>query len=355
MDRRQFLVALGPALAGCAGAGDPGREPTQRSTTRRPGGTTTERPTATDAGPTTTTRRPAAGPRRGVSLSPLSYEGAEFRAFFEEAAATGSVVRWAGDWADLGTESSGAAAVAGLASRYEYTPVVEVGVADGTGALFRPLDRSTRDSYVGAVESFAASYQPPYLGLGVEVNRLASADQDAFERYVGLYSRAREAVKAASPTTRVYAGWQLEWLRGRRDGLWGEPAAGGESQWELLDRLDSDLLALTTYPHLVFREPEEVPADYYTEVTDRVGGPVAITETGWPAALALEGWESDEAEQRRFVERLGPLLAGLDLRLLVWLHLYQQGEAGTFSSVTLKRADGSPRPALAAWERLPGR
>lgn len=288
---------------------------------------------------------------KGVSFSPLSFEEVDFNRFFEEEApAAGSVVRGAGDWAELESVSSSFGFVAQLADQYKYTPVIEVGVKDGrTGELTRPLTSDTRDSYVDYMTSLLQEYDVPYVGIGVEVNRLATVNPEGFDEYASLFNRTKDEINTVSPDTTVYAVWQLEWLLGLRGGLWGGENDTSLAQWDLLDEVDSDMPAFTTYPYLVYDTPAEIPDDYYASVVDEVGEPIAITEIGWPADLSISGWEADEAEQADFIPRLETLLDGVAVELLIWLYVYGQVEGNTFETVTLKRDDGSNRPAWDAW------
>lgn len=342
MRRRRFLSVAGvAATAGCQG---------EDGTTAGPG------TSATAGGDrTTTAARPgqtADRPRRGVSLSPRSYADGDFSAFFERAREAGSLVRWAGDWVELGRTNGAPAVVAEVGRRHGLDPVVETGVFSASaGELFRPLTRESRERFVETLSGFCAEHAPPYLGVGVEVNLHHEAAPGSFETFVDLFAETHGAVKEVSPDTAVYAGFQLERLRGLRGGRFGGEDDPDTATWELLDRFPAaDLTAVTSYPGLVHRDPADVPGDYYAALDDRATGPVAITEIGWSAETAVEGWESDEGEQAAFVRRLGGLTEGVDLEALLWLWLYEQPDVGApFSGMGLRRGDGSARPAWDAW------
>jgi hypothetical protein len=370
MYRRRLLAATGLAvLGGCTGDDSDGtgvatdsRDPASAATTEAPT-TTADAAAATETTAAVDQTEPAGGDgtesgdegpsrRTGVSLSPRSYEGTQFQAFFEHATQTGSLLRWAGDWAALSDAGSAPHVLATLADRYGYRPVVEVGAyAVGDRELFRPLDDATVDAYVESAAAFAAASDLHALGVGVEVNVHATEDPESFETYLECYHRTYDAVKTAAPDTLVYPSVQYEWLQGRRGGLWGGEHDPETAQWALLDRFAlRDRLAITTYPGLVFPDPADVPDDYYVRLADRVDDPLAVVETGWSAETVASGWESDEAEQARFVDRLFALTDGLDLRELLWLWLYDQpGDQTPFDGVTLRRSDGTPRPAWDRW------
>lgn len=351
MRRRDVLVAVGAAtLAGCGSESSDGDQSGGDSSTDEPDAppaTPTPAPESSDALPT---HRPL----KGVSLTPRSFDNESFQAFFDEAGEAGPVVRWAGDWAELGGEGGAPAATAWTARQHDLIPVIETGVFSASAKeLFRPLTEERRAAYVEGAAAFCEAHAPPYLGIGVEVDVHHRTDPDSFETFVDLFAETYDAVKAVSPDTQVYTGFQLEQLRGLRGGLFGGENDPDSANLELIDRFpDADLTAITSYPGLIYREPAEIPSDYYDSLVDRTDRPIAITETGWTHRTIAEGWESDEDEQAAFVRRLFELTGGLDLELLIWLWLYEQpvSEATVaFQGMSLRRDDGSGRPAWDEW------
>ncbi|WP_439026293.1 hypothetical protein [Haloarchaeobius sp. DT45] len=368
MNRRRFLaLAAVTSVAGCTGddTGD-SEAPTGRATTASTAPTSTgTTPTATDAPPETDApdddgaddQPTSAGlsldrTNYGVALSPRSYGGEDFTEFFERAAEAGTVVRSGNPWAALGHPDSGGTAVARLADQFGYTPAVEVNVFDGSsGELNRPLTEAVIEENVELARTFVTEHRPAFLGLGVEVDTFYRENPEAFERYVTLVEVAAQAVKDAVPETTVGVGFQLERLRGLRGGIFGGENDPDDANWELLDRFPSvDVFTFTTFPGMVFQDPDEIPDEYYTTAFDRVDRPVAITETGWTAETVVQGWESSEAEQARYVDRLFELTADVDLALAIWSFVYDQpGVPTAFETMSLRRPDGSARPAWRAW------
>lgn len=69
------------------------------------------------------------------------------------------------------------------------------------------------------------------------------------------------------------------------------------------------MIGFTSYPGLVFAEPEDVPEDYYRRLDEIADGrPVAITELGWQSDGDLGGHSGSSDRQHRFVGRLPDLL-----------------------------------------------
>ena len=130
------------------------------------------------------------------------------------------------------------------------------------GASF--ADDAVREALVMYAQYVAVNYQPAYLALGVEVNRLEKQDSEDFDHFVTLYHEAYAAIKELSPDTLVFPTFQLEELAGLLPV--DDPA---EPQWELIAPFAprADLLAVSTYPGVAFSDPDQIPSDYYTQLS----------------------------------------------------------------------------------------
>lgn len=293
------------------------------------------------------------GPLTGVSLSPRSFTIEGFNDFIDRAHETGRVVSWAGAWTELDVAGEAPAVVAGIARSEGFLPLVETAFYDaGTGRLILPLSEFVRADYRSRAVAYADEFEPPYLALGIEVNLVADALPADFELFVALFNDTYDAVKAVSPATQVFTIFQLEQIKGLRGGRFGGTNDTTAARWDLLGRFPkSDLIGFTTYPGLIYKNPSEIPADYYSEIASRTTKRIAFTELGWHVSAAVPEWGSDEAEQAAFVERFADLAAPLRDRtvMIVWSFLYDAGLPEPFVGMGLRRADGSARPAWDAW------
>lgn len=249
----------------------------------------------------------------------------------------------------------------GLAPQYNFTPVVALGFhRDAPGGGLEPTlvlsDAGEREEFKAVAVAIAHTYQPKYLALGVEVNRLYNVDPAGFDDYVSLYAETYDAIKAASPDTLVFPIFQLELMKGK--GYLTGNSEGRQPQWELLDRFDArlDLAAFTTYPYFDYGSPADIPADYYSEIAARTTRPLAFTEIGWPSAPLAPAPDSEyggsEEEQAAFVKRFFGLTANTNLAIALWSFPHDLDAApsnAAFDSVSLRRNDGTPKPALAEW------
>ncbi len=290
---------------------------------------------------------------RGMTLSPRSFGADDFKEFPGLAAQMGGALSWAGDWNEIAGEKGGPAVTVSLAAGAKLTPVLELQFfSQSVGKLLRPLDTSTQRSYRDGAVAFVQKNKPRYLGLGIEVNVLYERSPSDFDSFVKFYDQMYDAVKAASPDTRVFTIFNLEKMKGLGGGLFGGANDPAKAQWALLDRFPkADLVAFTTYPGLIYKSPADIPADYYSEIQKHVTAkPIAFTEIGWHTATSPAGWESSEAEQAEFITRFFQLAAPVNPELEIWSFMFDQAVAVPFASMGLRRStDGGAKAGWRAW------
>ena len=288
---------------------------------------------------------------KGVSLSPRSYQGDDFLDFIEQVDETQDILLWAGDWMELHDETA-PIIISALAEQNNFIPVVEVGhFIQESGELFRPLNEENRSIYLESTTAFVSHYEPEYFGIGVEVNIFAEKNPQDFEEFVIFYAEVYKAIKEISPTTKVFTVYQLETLKGLN--FWTTEV--NEPRWGMLKRFEADIIAFTTYPGLVYKDPVDIPGDYYVEILQHTDKPVAFMEIGWHSASSPAGWESSEDEQARFAVRFFELTKGLDLEAAVWSFMYDPDSFEPFSSMGLIREDGTIKPVWDVWVEAEGR
>ncbi len=289
--------------------------------------------------------------QKGISLSPRSFQSADFTEFFNNAKQTGTAVTWTGDLDELGKENSGPNVVATLASTYNYTPIIIATIfTQSDGKLIRPLDESTKKRYVEEAVAFAGKYKPTYLGLGIEVNMLYEKSPGNFNEFASFYSEAYDAIKTASPNTKVFTVFQLERMKGMQGGLFGGTNDPTKTEWALLNEFTkSDIIAFTTYPGLVYKNPSDIPSDYYTEIKLHTAKPIAFTEIGWHSSASPTDWESSYEEQAKFISAFFTLSKDTGKELAIWSFMYDPNTFEPFNSMGLRSSDGNAKPAWGVW------
>lgn len=289
---------------------------------------------------------------KGVTLSPKSFQQDDFIEFFEKAKQAGIIISWAGDWDELSdTIRGGPTVVASLAATYDYTPLIEAQFfTQSTGKLLRQLDETTKQKYLDNVVAFVEKYEPEYFGVGIEVNILYEKSPEDFEAFVQFYDDVYNAVKLRSPKTKVFTIFQLEKMKGLGGGLFGGKNDPSKAQWFLLERFpNSDLIAFTTYPGLIYEKPSEISPDYYLEIKSHTTKPVAFTEIGWHSSANITGWASSEEEQAEFIELFFDITGGLNTEFVIWSFMYDQNTIEPFNSMGLLGRDGKSKKAWSAW------
>lgn len=236
-------------------------------------------------------------------------------------------------------------------SQSDNTPVIELQVfSQASGKLLRPLDEATQKRYIDSAVAFVKKYPDVYLGIGIEVDILSEKSPADFEALIQLFDKTYDAVKSASPETRVFTIFQLEKIKGLNGGLFGGVNDTKLNQWSLLRRFaKADLSAFTTYPGLVFKAPSDIPDDYYTDISSYTDKPVIFTEIGWQSASISAEWQSNEAMQADFIELFFSQIASMETELAIWSFMYDPPAPKPFDSMGLFRADGTPRPGWQIW------
>ena len=307
-------------------------------------------------------------PRFGVAgLVPPHFpspSAEDWRALYASYQETGGLAGIYLNWSDgAATDTGIPPAIAGAyatAAASRFTPLVELGAThEANGKVTSTAtwtDPTQRKRFIDVAAAVAERYRPPFLGIGNEVDRLAASDPSSFDGFVAAFRDAYDAVKARSPSTRVFTVFQLESLRGAGTLLGGERRA----RWELLSRFTGkiDVVAFTTYPFFDYGDPSDILADYYAQAAARTGVPIAFTEVGWPSAPLSSApgakYGGTPAEQSAFVKRFGELTRPLAPAFALWAFPNDLGKGApvAFESVALRANDGTPKPALSEWQAL---
>ena len=305
------------------------------------------------APPTDNTSIP--GRLSGVGFSPRSAQPYDIIDFFRKARGAGNVVVWAGDWKEFEYARGFPTLLVEQSYLNGLTAVIEVTAFNQSGGkLLRSLDDKTQQKYVSGAADFASRYQPRYLGLGVDADALYTRSPANFDKFVKLFDRTYDAVKAVSPGTKIFTVFQLEKMKGLNGGLYGGANDPSKNLWFLLDKFPrADLIAFNTYPGMIYKSPSDIPADYFTGIKAHAGKPLAISGTGWQSAEGPDGWPGSETQQAEYVQAFLRLTSDLNPEFSAWGYLYDPTAlAEPFNSMGLLRGDGTPRWAWYGWPAI---
>jgi hypothetical protein len=123
------------------------------------------------------------------------------------------------------------------------------------------------------------------------------------------------------------------------------------------------VLGLSSYPYLGgFKDPKEIPLDYYTRVKGSRSLPVMVVEGGWPSVSVPGVFSSSPEMQARYIARQSQLLERANA-IGVFQLSFADLDLGSFpkpvpailplfATLGLVDVNLSPKPALAAWDTI---
>lgn len=215
--------------------------------------------------------------------------------------------------------------------------------------------------YRGYAVAVARLLRPDFLGLAAETNLIRVAAP------VALYQAVVAMTNAVVPEIRVLNGGVRLYVSVQVETAWGRLGQGGGYvgvERDLADFPFVDALGLSSYPYLGgFREPEEIPVDYYARLAGGRTLPMLLVEGGW-ASESAEGFVSSPERQARYVSYQAALAERAKLERLFQLSFTDLDLTSfpgapailpLFARLGLVDIELRPKPALAAWDEIVAR
>jgi hypothetical protein len=163
----------------------------------------------------------AAGRLWGVGFTPRSAQHNDIIAFFKTARGAGNAMVWAGDWKELEYARGFPMPLVEQCYVNNLTVVIELPPSNNLGASCCAIWTKNDAIYVDGAADFVSEYPPHYLDMSVDVDALYTRSPADFAKFVKLFERTYDAVKAVSPGTRIFTVFQLEKLNGLNGGRYG--------------------------------------------------------------------------------------------------------------------------------------
>jgi hypothetical protein len=218
--------------------------------------------------------------------------------------------------------------------------------------------------YRNYVHAMVTLLHPDYLGLAAETNLIrAIAPRPVYDAVVKMTNDvATEINQSASPasTPPLYVSVQVEVA-------WGKLGQQGSSfvgiDQDMHDFPFLTVLGLSSYPYLGgFKDPDEIPLEYYTRVRGSSGLPVMVVEGGWPSASAPGIFTSSNELQSKYLTRQSQLLDDVhaigifqlsftDLDISNWPPPVP-AILPLFSTLGLVDANLQSKPSLTTWDKI---
>jgi hypothetical protein len=203
---------------------------------------------------------------------------------------------------------------------------------------------------------------PDHLGLALETNLIRGAAPDS------IYQGIKKAVNAVALDIRNFDKKVKLSISVQVDYAWGKLGGStylGVSQ-DFSDFPFIDELGLSSYPYFAFSNPQDIPTDYYSRITENKNLPVFVSEGGW-TSQAITGFNgqpinSNPQTQQDYIRRQGQLLSAANAIGLFQLTFTDidlsslppsvPASIKYFAYLGLTDSNLTPRPALAAWDSL---
>ena len=219
---------------------------------------------------------------------------------------------------------------------------------DAPGDSFR--DAAVARDYVAYAEFVAREYRPRWLALAVDLDAVARARPDDIDAIEAAYRAAYRAVKAIAPETQIFATFQLEDLQGLL------PWSNHSPQWSLILRLEDvlDILAVSSFPSLIFPFASDIPASYYSRL-ESFGKPLALVPGGYASQSGRGGVTFGTVRgQAQFLERILTEAEAAHWALIVWLGPADPAFAADppfdlVAHMGLRSDSGAEKPAWDVW------
>jgi hypothetical protein len=234
--------------------------------------------------------------------------------------------------------------------------------------LPKPWDKEPLNSpkvkkaYLNFLLRTVQAMRPDYLAIGVESNVLLTREPNKWRQFKELYRESYRALKKSHPTLPVF--FTTEVLHYKK---LTKEAKGTDQEREVTELMkQSDLFAMSVYPHMSMELPRPVPGNFFDFAT-RFKKPIAVSESGMTSrnvpmrsyGLVLNG---SDADQEQFTELLLKTaarekyefvinFATTDFeRLVAKLRPPQDDIARIWAFTGMQTGDKKPKLAQAQWD-----
>ena len=223
-------------------------------------------------------------------------------------------------------------------------------------------DEKVKQAYLRYAEEVVNFWRPDFIAISIEANVVANKNLTVWRQYLELHRFVYERLKEKHPDLKIFATIEVEHFKGLK------PDAKGKTdlQRKIVKELApyQDLMALSVYPYSV--NESGLPPGYFEEFKI-YQKPLAIAETGWPAAdftMFGKTTSGSEAAQARYLdavlkeagkEKFVFVINWVSVDYVRLLEKLPKSDAMEFSNMWVHNGmwdlDFKPRKALAVWEK----
>jgi len=223
-------------------------------------------------------------------------------------------------------------------------------------------DPAVQRLYRNYVRALVEMLHPDYLGLAAETNLIRQiAPSPVYDAVVRMTNDAASDVRRSRSASALplYISVQVETAWGKL----GQQGAYMGIDQDLRDFPFINLLGLSSYPYLGgFKDPDQIPLDYYTRIRGSRVLPLMVVEGGWPSTSARGVFSSSQEMQSRYIARQSQLLDEAKA-IGVFQLSFTDLDLGSFpkpvpailplfATLGLVDANLKPKSALATWDKI---
>jgi len=199
--------------------------------------------------------------------------------------------------------------------------------------------------------------KPEHFGLALETNLLRSSSPDS------IYQGVKKVANAAAADIRAYDKKVKLSISIQVDYAWGK------SQNNTYIGVDKDFadfpfiqeLGLSSYPYFAFENPQDIPINYYSKITEGRSIPVFVSEGGW-STEKVGTYNESLQKQNDYILQQGLILDNAKATALFQL-LFTDLDASAlpagispninlFTHIGLVDVNFNVKPSLAAWDNI---
>jgi hypothetical protein len=222
-----------------------------------------------------------------------------------------------------------------------------------------------KQAYSSYAKRMIALFNPDYVAIGVEVNLLVRNAPSLWPAYLELHKQVYQDIKLAFPNLPVLASFDVNAILEGYN-LEDDHAAQMQALRDILPYVD--VLGISLHPFLSVYLADTVPGSLFDDVFALTSKPIAITESSYPAqvwSIDVGGttvtFSGSQAKQEDFVGRLLGAAQAHEAPFVIWFTardydalweaLGESDAALPWRDTGLYDEQGSPRQALAVWQR----
>ncbi len=211
--------------------------------------------------------------------------------------------------------------------------------------------------YRGFVFVTDSILKPEHFGLALETNLIRSASPDSiYQGIKKVANAAAEDIRAYDKNVKLSISIQVDWAWGKSQNV---PYIGVDKDFADFPFIQE--LGLSSYPYFVFENPQDIPINYYSKITEGRSIPVFVSEGGW-SSEKVGTYNESLQKQQDYIIKQGQLLdnaKGIAFFQLIFTDIDASALPpdippiiNLFIHTGLVDINLNPKPSLTEWDNI---